>query len=142
MHRILLLYSSSSMSHVTSSRSFAVVIQQLPEQLKDAVCIFYLVLRGLDSVGMYMMRCGGETMAWGRAISCYRCHVLISTCHPPAEDDMDYPVADKLALLLSFDKKLSQDGWHIAGVGDTPDYRTLLANFEKVIRVFKSLKPQ
>lgn len=32
------------------SRSFAIVIQQLPEQLKDVVCIFYLVLRGLDSV--------------------------------------------------------------------------------------------
>ena len=32
------------------SRSFAVVIQQLPPSLKDAVCIFYLVLRGLDSV--------------------------------------------------------------------------------------------
>ncbi len=32
------------------SRSFAIVIQQLPEQLKDPVCIFYLVLRGLDSV--------------------------------------------------------------------------------------------
>lgn len=36
---------------VKVSRSFAVVIQQLPEELKDAVCIFYLVLRGLDSVG-------------------------------------------------------------------------------------------
>lgn len=32
------------------SRSFAVVIQQLPEILKDAVCVFYLILRGLDSV--------------------------------------------------------------------------------------------
>ena len=32
------------------SRSFAIVIQQLPEQLKDSVCIFYLVLRALDSV--------------------------------------------------------------------------------------------
>lgn len=32
------------------SRSFAVVIQQLPEDLKDAVCIFYLVLRALDTV--------------------------------------------------------------------------------------------
>jgi farnesyl-diphosphate farnesyltransferase len=32
------------------SRSFAVVIQQLPACLRDAVCIFYLVLRGLDSV--------------------------------------------------------------------------------------------
>ncbi len=32
------------------SRSFAVVIQQLPENLKDAVCIFYLVLRALDTI--------------------------------------------------------------------------------------------
>jgi len=32
------------------SRSFAVVIQQLPQELQDPVCIFYLVLRGLDSV--------------------------------------------------------------------------------------------
>ena len=32
------------------SRSFAVVIQQLPEDLKDAVCIFYLVLRALDTI--------------------------------------------------------------------------------------------
>lgn len=32
------------------SRSFAMVIQQLPEDLKDAVCVFYLVLRGLDTV--------------------------------------------------------------------------------------------
>lgn len=32
------------------SRSFAVVIQQLPEELRDPVCIFYLVLRALDSI--------------------------------------------------------------------------------------------
>ena len=32
------------------SRSFAVVIQQLPEGLRDAVCVFYLVLRALDTV--------------------------------------------------------------------------------------------
>lgn len=32
------------------SRSFAVVIQQLPERLRDAICVFYLVLRALDTV--------------------------------------------------------------------------------------------
>ena len=32
------------------SRSFAVVIQQLPQCLRDAVCVFYLVLRALDTV--------------------------------------------------------------------------------------------
>jgi len=32
------------------SRSFAAVIRQLPNPLRDPVCIFYLVLRGLDSI--------------------------------------------------------------------------------------------
>ncbi len=32
------------------SRSFALVIQQLPFELRDPICIFYLVLRGLDTV--------------------------------------------------------------------------------------------
>ncbi|KAG9439012.1 hypothetical protein H6P81_019177 [Aristolochia fimbriata] len=32
------------------SRSFALVIQQLRPQLRDAVCLFYLVLRALDTV--------------------------------------------------------------------------------------------
>jgi farnesyl-diphosphate farnesyltransferase len=32
------------------SRSFAVVIQQLSENLKNAVCVFYLVLRALDTI--------------------------------------------------------------------------------------------
>ncbi|XP_065174767.1 squalene synthase-like [Sycon ciliatum] len=33
-----------------TSRSFAVVIQALDEELRDAVCLFYLVLRALDTV--------------------------------------------------------------------------------------------
>lgn len=37
-------------SHCTTTRSFAVVIQQLPNPLRDAICVFYLVLRGLDTV--------------------------------------------------------------------------------------------
>jgi farnesyl-diphosphate farnesyltransferase len=32
------------------SRSFSVAIRLLPDELRDAVCIFYLVLRGLDSI--------------------------------------------------------------------------------------------
>lgn len=32
------------------SRSFALVIQQLPMELKDAIAVFYLVLRALDSI--------------------------------------------------------------------------------------------
>jgi len=41
-------FSYAALSKV--SRSFAVVIQQLPEDLKDAVCVFYLVLRALDTI--------------------------------------------------------------------------------------------
>ena len=87
------------------SRSFAVVIQQLPAELRDPVCVFYLVLRGLDSV----------------------------------EDDMTYAVADKIPLLCTFYTKLLIDGWCVDGVGDTPEYRVLLAHFRKVISVFKGL---
>lgn len=32
------------------SRSFAMVIQQLPPHLRASICVFYLVLRGLDTV--------------------------------------------------------------------------------------------
>ncbi|MCD7464301.1 squalene synthetase-like protein [Datura stramonium] len=39
------------------SRSFALVIQQLPVELRDAVCIFYLVLRALDTV-VNVFSCG------------------------------------------------------------------------------------
>lgn len=33
-----------------TSRSFAAVIQELDDELRDAVCLFYLVLRGLDTI--------------------------------------------------------------------------------------------
>ena len=87
------------------SRSFAIVIQQLPEELKDPVCVFYLVLRGLDSV----------------------------------EDDMSYPVEKRLPLLRNFHQKLFDKNWNIQNVGDSHDYRVLLANFDKVIRAFQAL---
>jgi farnesyl-diphosphate farnesyltransferase len=35
---------------VDVSRSFSTVIQELPKELSDVVCIFYLVLRGLDTI--------------------------------------------------------------------------------------------
>lgn len=87
------------------SRSFAVVIQQLPRELKDPVCVFYLVLRGLDSV----------------------------------EDDMTYPAEKRMPLLRNFHEKCFEKGWKLNDVGDSDDYRTLLANFDKVIHLFLQL---
>lgn len=37
-----------------TSRSFAAVIQALDDELRPAVCIFYLVLRGLDTIGTWI----------------------------------------------------------------------------------------
>lgn len=90
------------------SRSFTVVIQQLDDELKDPVCIFYLVLRGLDSV----------------------------------EDDMTFPLENKLPLLRCFYEKLEQPGWNIENVGDSPDYRDLMADFDRVIPAYQALKPE
>lgn len=42
------------------SRSFALVIEQLPEQIKDIICIFYLVLRGLDTIEDDMLLPSGD----------------------------------------------------------------------------------
>lgn len=89
------------------SRSFAMVIQQLPESLKLAVCVFYLVLRALDSI----------------------------------EDDMDITLKVKIPHLRSFHEKLTIDGWNVSGMGDSPDYKTLLENFHKIIPMIKSLPP-
>lgn len=36
--------------HYGAGRSFAMVIQQLPVELRDATCVFYLILRALDTV--------------------------------------------------------------------------------------------
>ncbi|KAI8584165.1 hypothetical protein K450DRAFT_218485 [Umbelopsis ramanniana AG] len=33
-----------------TSRSFSAVIQELDDELRDAICLFYLVLRGLDTI--------------------------------------------------------------------------------------------
>jgi hypothetical protein len=52
-HRLLRGPCHTSTNHLTpprTCRSFAVVIQQLPNPLRDAICVFYLVLRGLDTV--------------------------------------------------------------------------------------------
>ena len=87
------------------SRSFSVVIQQLPEDLKDAVCVFYLVLRALDTI----------------------------------EDDMQFPLEEKLPLLETFHEKTNDEGFSLKGVGDHDDYRVLLEYYPKVVRMFKTL---
>ncbi|RYG49949.1 hypothetical protein EON67_06165 [archaeon] len=59
---------------VKVSRSFAMVIQQLPPHLRLSICIFYLVLRGLDTVEDDMQAFAGrqaEKLAHLRAFYTY-----------------------------------------------------------------------
>jgi farnesyl-diphosphate farnesyltransferase len=90
------------------SRSFSVVIQQLPEDLKDAVCVFYLVLRALDTI----------------------------------EDDMQLPLNEKIPLLETFHEKTDDESFSLNGIGDHADYRVLLENYPKVVRMFKTLNKE
>lgn len=87
------------------SRSFSVVIHQLPKELQDPVQLFYLILRGLDTV----------------------------------EDDMSLPEKRKDELLTQFSSLINQQEFSLTNVGDTQDYRDLMANFEKVVRKYQLL---
>jgi farnesyl-diphosphate farnesyltransferase len=49
-YRLLLQPTTTTTTTYLTLHSFAVVIQQLPECLRDPVCVFYLVLRALDTV--------------------------------------------------------------------------------------------
>ncbi len=89
------------------SRSFAAVIRQLPSDLEDAICVFYLVLRGLDSV----------------------------------EDDMNLDPVGKRKLLTDFHVNLGT-GRNYPGIGDTDDYRALMARFGQVDAFFGQLPQQ
>eukprot|EP00744_Colponema_vietnamica_P005341 GILI01007835.1.p1 GENE.GILI01007835.1~~GILI01007835.1.p1 ORF type:complete len:417 (+),score=78.65 GILI01007835.1:107-1357(+) len=88
------------------SRSFAAVIGHLREELRTVMCIFYLVLRALDTI----------------------------------EDDMDIPVADKLANLPVFHTHLQDSEWFVGGIGKGKE-RTLLEQFDRVSREYQKLKP-
>ena len=89
------------------SRSFAAVIQQLPTDLEDAICVFYLVLRGLDSV----------------------------------EDDMNLSLSEKQEKLVFFHLRLGTDTDY-SGIGDTDDYRSLMAHFHKVSAFYSECPPE
>lgn len=88
------------------SRSFAIVIEQLGDELRNAICVFYLVLRGLDTV----------------------------------EDDMALDNAYKSKLLLAFHDRIEEEGWDLSC--GYKDEKYLIENFDRVVRAYKSLKPQ
>jgi farnesyl-diphosphate farnesyltransferase len=83
------------------SRSFAIVIEQLGDELRNAICIFYLVLRGLDTVGIVAMFVDGPQRNAEK-------FCLIS------EDDMAIDIDTKTKLLLNFHKSIEQEGFTLS----------------------------
>jgi farnesyl-diphosphate farnesyltransferase len=90
------------------SRSFATVIEELGPELRTAVCVFYLVLRGLDTI----------------------------------EDDTTLPVAERVAHMRTFASNLRTKGWTFSGAKGKVDEVALLARFDLVGDVFRSLHPR
>lgn len=92
------------------SRSFALVIQQLPKSLRVAICNFYLVLRGLDTVedDMVAFAANAETQR------------------------------QKINHLINFHIYLNDPTWTMSGVGEG-DEALLLERFYHVTNVFLAL---
>lgn len=56
------------------------------------------------------------------------------------EDDMDYPLEKRVPEVRTFYQKLEDPHFQLPGVGDTEDYRMLMADFDKVTRSYLSLE--
>nr|XP_045084621.1 squalene synthase 1-like [Aegilops tauschii subsp. strangulata] len=100
------------------SRSFALVIQQLGPDLRNAVCVFYLVLRALDTVGQHPY---------------YPCYCSLIT----AEDDTAIPNEVKLPILRDFYRHIYNPDWLFSCGAN--DYRVLMDNFRQVSTAFLEL---
>lgn len=127
LRRVSRRYTPSSRhicKHPPLHRSFALVIQQLPQPLRDAVCIFYLVLRALDTVEDDMAIPAAtkipllrafhnhiyDPCVWGCAHVCFVVHVFVHS---------------------TFVKECG-----------TGNYATLMQQYPKVTAVFLGLDPQ
>ena len=108
------------------SRSFAIVIQQLPFRLRVSICIFYLVLRGLDTIedDMDAFDSPSSSQGTGGTGSAGR-----------------KSFAEKVSLLENFHKILDRDEWTLHGVGQGQE-AALLEDFTRVCHVFQALSPR
>ncbi|KAG6777893.1 hypothetical protein POTOM_017734 [Populus tomentosa] len=100
------------------SRSFALVIQQLDTELRNAVCIFYLVLRALDTVGLFLL-------------------TLCFTNVDALEDDTSIPTDVKVPILIAFHRHVYDHDWHFSC--GTKDYKVLMDQFHNVSNAFLEL---
>ncbi|WMV13135.1 hypothetical protein MTR67_006520 [Solanum verrucosum] len=112
------------------SRSFALVIQQLPVELRDAVCIFYLVLRALDTVG----KLGYYHL---NLFVLYEFLGDVKLRKQMTEDDTSIPTDVKVPILISFHQHVYDREWHFAC--GTKEYKVLMDQFHHVSTAFLEL---
>jgi farnesyl-diphosphate farnesyltransferase len=113
------------------SRSFAAVIMELPAELREAVLVFYLVLRALDSVGMSQIEHSTSLRLFLTPSSRYK-----------KEDDMAVDLNEKCCFVARFHKRPSLPEYSLKGYGEKAHERDLLENYTNVCRVYARLKPQ
>ncbi|KAG2397941.1 Squalene synthase [Vigna angularis] len=117
------------------SRSFALVIQQLDTDLRNAVCIFYLVLRALDTVGLY-----SYLRFDARAFCCFvfcslRGRMSVSTIG--FEDDTSIATDVKVPILIAFHRHIYDRDWHFSC--GTKEYKVLMDQIRHVSTAFLEL---
>ena len=128
-----LAFCSKSLDEV--SRSFAAVIRQLPQSLAVPTCVFYLVLRALDTVE--------DEMDFGKFSAASK-KALRGSAAATATVASD-PLLFKTSCLLNFDSLLAgptSSNWttlealnsHDVGAGND---QILLQSFDKVVRVLQ-----
>jgi len=98
------------------SRSFAIVIQELPLELRDSVCVFYLVLRALDTVE--------DDMAIAQDVKC----PILESFHEKCYDrsfKMDCGAGEYTRLMKEYPLVVD------AFLGLKPEYQKVIADITK-----------
>eukprot|EP00939_MAST-03C_sp_MAST-3C-sp1_P001142 g1142.t1 len=117
------------------SRSFAGVIAQLPGELRKCVCIFYLVLRALDTVEDEM-----ELSKFSPYVNFDRDEIKTDEIGGDAQQRRTTYLRDaKVRLIVNFTQRLYEDDTkNIVGIGEGAE-KELVEHFDRVRRVFQSL---
>lgn len=141
------------------SRSFSIVIQMLPESLRDPICIFYLTLRALDTVEDDMALPNERKLpllhtfhdklkdecAPTRPLQQLKLVLLRVPCSARSlEPTMGVDVLFKLHCLkprCCMSLQRCYRSFHVEECGEK-NYKELLEQYPKVTRVYMSLEPR
>eukprot|EP00940_MAST-03C_sp_MAST-3C-sp2_P000506 g506.t1 len=125
------------------SRSFAGVIAQLPQELRKCVCVFYLVLRALDTVEDEMDLAKFAPYVQQEDVRDEKREGEGKRERAATSSETAAKLREaKVRLIVTFTKRLFTDGdMPLIGIGEGYE-RELVEKFDRVRRVFSSLPPK